>query len=202
MNVSRLSVRLYLPWKYTYLRFHGDVPRVDSYSGPWERLSHRLAGLIRPPLLSGGYGERPRDVIRVEATYAQTDDQTIAGAPTPITKDGREFNFMKLGGGGSIRVTYWRTTWWTFWEIVAALVVIAAGVAASKMTRVRRWQYLVTMLIVIILFYSFSVARAWVHLFAWAFIGLVILALVWLVLALVPWARNRRPTARAPKGGE
>jgi len=207
MTVSRSSVRLYLPRRYTYLRFHGDVPCVDYLSGSWERLSHRLAGLIRPPLLSGGYREMPSAVIYDNAiltdpTYKRPDEQALAGGPTRITKDGRDFNFMKLGEGRSIRVTYWRTTWWTFWEIIAALVVIAAGVAACRTTRLRRWHYLVAMLIVIVLFYSFSVAKAWVVLFSWAFIGLVILALVWLVLALVAWRPNRRRAAKASKGGE
>jgi len=142
------------------------------------------------------------NAILTDPTYKRPDEQALAGGPTRITKDGRDFNFMKLGEGRSIRVTYWRTTWWTFWEIIAALVVIAAGVAACRTTRLRRWHYLVAMLIVIVLFYSFSVAKAWVVLFSWAFIGLVILALVWLVLALVAWRPNRRRAAKASKGGE
>ena len=67
---------------------------------------------------------------------------------------------------------------------------------------------LIAALIVIIIFYSFSVAEAWVYLFRWAFIGLVILALVWLAMGIVPAMRGRRRAARATtaaaskKGGE
>jgi len=216
MTVSRLSVRLYLPRKYTYLRFHGDVPRVDYFSTPWERLSNRLGRLISPPLLAGGYrrysgNDKDGVIVVAEPIRERPDERKVAGGATQITKDGIDFLFMKLGGEGEIRVTYWRTTWWTFWKIVAALVVIAAGVVLNRYKLVRRWYYLVGAFIVIIIFYSFSVAEAWVHLFRWAFIGLVVLALVWLVLALVPWAQNRRaaraaakpPTpSQAKKGGE
>ncbi len=209
MKVSRLSVRLFLPKRYTYLRFHGEVPRVDYFANPWQRLSQRLTGLISPPLFSGGYRSRQGGLMFVEGAHydparERADERQAAVGRVPITKDGVEFHFMKLGGEGEIRVTYWRATWWVFWEIVAALVVIAAGVALCRCTRLRRWHYLIAALIVIIIFYSFSVAEAWVYLFRWAFIGLVILALVWLALAIVPWARNRRAarTTGGEKGGE
>jgi hypothetical protein len=208
MAVSRLSVRLFLPRRYTYLRFHGDIPRVDYCANPWEVLSDRFAGLISPPPLSGGYRLRQPASAFGDRFGVQRGGPRTGGDQAPeIPKDGLVFHFMKLGGAGEIRVTYWRSTWWAFWEIVAALFVIASGVAVCRYTRLRRGHYLIAALIVIIIFYSFSVAEAWVILFRWAFIGLVILALVWLVLAIVPSVRQRRAVrattaAGSKKGGE
>lgn len=205
MAISRLTVRLFLPTRYTYLRFKGTVPRVDYYTTPWQRLGEYF-GWLNPPALSGGYRER-EDVpySSGDLRYDPADrrpDEPGTGALVSITKEGVVYRFMKLGGEGEIRVRYWRTTWWTFWEIVALLAVIAAGVALNRAACMRRWVYLVGALIVITIFYSFSVAEAWIRFFRWAFGGLVIIALIWLVMAVVAADLRRRHAAPSAKGGE
>jgi hypothetical protein len=54
--VSRLSVRLYLPEHYTYLGFHGSIPRVERFTKPGPLLGGILldAGEITPVFTGGG----------------------------------------------------------------------------------------------------------------------------------------------------
>jgi hypothetical protein len=130
-----------------------------------------------------------------------------AGADLWIAKEGATYRFMELGGEGELRVRYWRTGWWTFWKAVAAVVVIAGGLGLRTWARVPRTAYLLGALVLIAVLYAVSVAQAWIALFRWAFGGLVVVAIAWLIACIVASARTRcAAPAAAPvfceKGGE
>ncbi|MCX7015278.1 MAG: hypothetical protein NTW86_22435 [Candidatus Sumerlaeota bacterium] len=117
MPTLRTTWKLYLPAKWSYVDFGGGMQLVQGGAVPWiEPAAEKLLNDL-PAGIAGGVAQAPINppLAKVVTQYqtAESEEEKKArlqgvALEIPIVREGRQFEFSKLSGVGTIEVHYWK----------------------------------------------------------------------------------------------
>jgi hypothetical protein len=180
---------LYLPQDYDYPRFKGAMREPLPGTPGW----HRWRRVVDWAIPRAGFAApRSRTITPRQGEVA------AAGLNVKLVAEGKRFRLHRLAEPSDITIQYRKRAWTLILEIFAFVIAIVLGMQLVKRAIVSRVAYCATAGVLAVLM-SVLVAPRAAGPCQWFYLGVLLLAVFWIIKALrVAWINRPRKPKSAP----